>query len=172
MLQVPAETEKSLEYLLKEEISIYKSLLILETQKKEAIIHAKGKELESITKQIAPLLSRATEIEEKRQSALKEYFQKKGFSLPERQIYLSEFLENLDLVSKPVFEKLGEELRTVVSELREKVLINENLLKTKQEIFQLTIESLKEAAEEVSPEVGYEQHKGRSRKSIMLNASA
>lgn len=172
MLQVPVDTEKNIEYLLKEEISIYKSLLILETNKKEAIIHAKGKELESITKQIAPLLSRAQETEEKRQKALRDYFQSKGLELPERQIYLSEFLEKLDLVTKPIFEKLGEELRSVVTELREKVIVNENLLKTKQEIFQLTLESLKEAAEETVPEVGYEQQKGRSRKSIMLNTSA
>lgn len=171
MLQVPVDVEKNLEYILKEEISVYKSLLILETNKKDVIIHAKGKELESITKQIAPLLSRATEIEEKRQKAIRDYFQTKGFELPKRQIYLSEFLEKLDLVTRPIFEKLGEELRSTVSELREKVIINENLLKTKQEIFQLTLESLKEAAEEVSPEVGYEQPKGRSRKSIMLNAS-
>ncbi len=171
MLQVPIDIEKNIEYLLKEEISTYKSLLILETRKKEAIVRANGKELESITKQIAPLLSRATQMEEKRQSALREYFQSKGFELFERQVYLSEFLEKLDLVTKPVFEKLGEELRSIVTELREKVIINENLLRTKQEIFQLTLDSLKEAAEETVPEVGYEQHKSRSRKSIMLNAS-
>ena len=41
---------------LKEEISLYKSLLILETSKKEAILRSNGKHLENFTKQTSAMM--------------------------------------------------------------------------------------------------------------------
>ena len=76
---------------------------------------------------------------------------------------------------KPVFQKLAEDLRNVVSSLRERDTINEKLLRAKQEIFQLSMEALKAASGTVSQEVSYEVPSpkiNRSRTSVMLNAKA
>jgi hypothetical protein len=175
MIQAPLDIERDLEYILKEEISVYKSILLLETNKKESIIHAKGKDLESATKQIGHLLTIATEVELRRRSAMNRYFDEKKIKPNGEEVILSEFLEQLDTGSREKFEGLASDLRKVVGELREKVIVNESLLRAKQEIFQLTMETLKEAAEDkAAPEVSYESSPkpSRSRTSIMLNTKA
>lgn len=174
MIQVQLDIEKDLEYILKEEISVYKSILLLETNKKNSIIHAKGKDLESATKQISHLLTIATEVELRRRSAMSRLFDEKKLKPKGEEVALSEFLEILEAPSREKFDVLAADLRAVVGELREKVLVNESLLRAKQEIFQLTLETLKEAAEDKAPEVSYENSSkpSRARTSIMLNTKA
>jgi hypothetical protein len=174
MIQIPLHFEKDLEYIFKEEISVYKSILLLESNKKDIILNSKSKDLESVTKQIGHLLNIASEIELRRQKAMNSFFQEEKLQSKNSDIVLSEFLEVLEPVAKEKFIKLAEELRNVVIELREKVLINQNLLKAKQEIFQITMETLKEFAQENTPNVSYDNSNKstRTRTSIMLNTKA
>ena len=51
---------EQLEAAFKEEVSIYKSLLILETSKKEAILRSNGKHLENYTKQTSTMMNTLT----------------------------------------------------------------------------------------------------------------
>ncbi len=174
MIQIPLHFEKDLEYIFKEEISVYRSILLLESNKKDIILNSKSKDLESVTKQIGHLLNIASEIELKRQKAMNSFFQEEKLQSKNKVIVLSEFLEVLEPATKEKFIKLAEELKNVVTELREKVLINQNLLKAKQEIFQITMETLKEFAQENTPNVSYDNSNKstRTRTSIMLNTKA
>ena len=45
MTLVNSEKEDDLEYIFKEEISVYKSLLTLETSKRDSILQSKGRDL-------------------------------------------------------------------------------------------------------------------------------
>jgi len=174
MLQMQMDSEKDLEYIFKEEISVYKSLLLLESNKKESIIQSNGKDLESATKQITHLLSVANEVENRRKSAMGKMFREKNIEPESESIILTEFLKNVDEKNKETFNLLAEDLRRVVTNLRDKVLINEKLLQAKQEIFQLSMEALKVASGTVE-NVSYEASNNklnRPRTSIMLNAKA
>jgi hypothetical protein len=173
MLQMHLDIERDLEYIFKEEISVYKSLLLLESNKKNSILKSNGKELESATKQISHLLTIASEVEIRRRNAISKMFVDKKIESKAENIFLSEFLENIDEKNKPRFESLAEDLRRVVTELRDKVIINEKLLQAKQEIFQLSMEALKIASGS-NNDVSYEvpSKLTRTRTSIMLNAKA
>ena len=72
---------------------------------------------------------------------------------------------------RPKFEELAKDLREVVSELREKIRINEKLLQAKQEIFELSMEALKAASTGLQELGSYEAPSkvNRGRTSVMLN---
>ena len=78
MTLVNTEKEDDLEYIFKEEISVYKSLLTLETSKRDSILQSKGRDLESTSKQISHLLTVAGQVEEKRQVAISKFFEAKN----------------------------------------------------------------------------------------------
>ena len=65
---------EQLEAAFKEEISLYKSLLILETSKKEAILRSNGKHLENFTKQTSAMMDTLTGVEAKRTKLVTEFF--------------------------------------------------------------------------------------------------
>ena len=69
------DTNSDLEYIFKDEISIYKSLLLLETNKKDFILKSNGKELENSTTQINHLLMKAKEAEQRRIAAIDKLFE-------------------------------------------------------------------------------------------------
>ena len=73
-----------------------------------------------------------------------------------------------------VFEELAKDLREVVSELREKININEKLLEAKQEIFELSMEALKAASVGLQELGSYDAPSkvNRSRMNVMLNTKA
>ena len=75
MTQVNSEKEEDLEYIFKEEISVYRSILSLESNKREIILQSRSRELESASKQISQLLGIAGQVEEKRQSAISKLFE-------------------------------------------------------------------------------------------------
>ncbi len=115
MIQVQPEVVKDLEYILKEEISVYRSLLLLETNKKESIVKSKGKELESATKQISHLLTIATEVETRRLQALNKMFADKNLKPQGKQVVMTEFLESVEPNLKDRFSQLADDLKKVGS---------------------------------------------------------
>ncbi len=176
MLSMQEETQNNLEYILKEEISVYKSLLLLESNKKDSILQSKGKDLEAATKQISHLLSIAVEIESRRKNAMTKVFTEKKISPKAESITLTDFLENLEEEEKPKYISLADDLRKVVTDLREKVEVNEKLLRAKQEIFQLSMEALKVASAGVQ-EVGYDGYDSglntsKPRTNVVINTKA
>lgn len=171
MVQVNSEREDDLEYIFREEISVYRSLLTLESNKREIILQSRGKELESASKQIVHLLGVAGEVEEKRQNAIAKYFESNNLKPRGETIILNDFLESVQMEERPKFEELAKDLREVVSELREKIRINEKLLQAKQEIFELSMEALKAASTGLQELGSYEAPSkvNRGRTSVMLN---
>jgi flagellar biosynthesis/type III secretory pathway chaperone len=169
MIAQENEWQENLTYILREEISIYRSLVLLEKNKKEAILNSKARDLEAYTKQTSNLLLAAGEAETRRMKSLNDAYKSEQFKMDGESPILTEFLSQLKEEQKSKLENLAEELRKVVSELKEMLNVNENILKSKQEIFQLTIEALI-AASEVGQSAEYgSSTKSKSRTNLMLN---
>jgi hypothetical protein len=163
-----------LEKILIHEIEIFKNILQLETEKKEIIIQSNGKELEKSTKNIHHFLTDASNIEKERIHILTNLYKSKGIDI-QQSPSLTELLEFLLEGERKPFEKIASELREIISSLREKIAVNEKLLRAKQDIFQLSMEALKAASGILQQDNSYEapQNKiNRSRTSIMINAKA
>jgi len=160
---------EQLEAAFKEEISIYKSLLILETSKKEAILRSNGKHLENYTKQTSTMMGNLTNVEAKRTKLLNEFFAgEKAAVVPT----VTEFLNRLDKVTLAKFKPLTNDLKFVVMDLKEKITVNEELLKSKLEMFTLSIDALKSASEAPVSELYGDNSKSKSRTNVMLNMRA
>jgi flagellar biosynthesis/type III secretory pathway chaperone len=156
----------SLEKVFKEEISIYNNLVILETSKKEAILRSNAKHLENFTKQTTQVMENLKSLEEERVKLVQEIIPSNS------DLSLSNFLESLDKNDQIIFKPLSESLKQAVFTLKEKISLNEELLKSKLEIFSLSLEALKSASEPVPTEFYGEQGKSKSRTNIMLNKMA
>jgi flagellar biosynthesis/type III secretory pathway chaperone len=159
-----------LEAVFKEEIGIYKSLLILETSKKEAILRSNGKHLENFTKQTSKMMDTLTTVEAKRVKLVNEFLshEKNGAIVPT----VTEFLNRLDKIALSRFKPLANDLKFTVTDLKEKITVNEELLKSKLEIFSLSIDALKSASEAPVSELYGDNSKSKSRTNIMLNMRA
>ncbi|MBP7281804.1 MAG: flagellar export chaperone FlgN [Leptospiraceae bacterium] len=162
---------EQLEAAFKEEISIYKSLLILETSKKEAILRSNGKHLENYTKQTSMMMNTLTNVEAKRTKLLNEYFASEKDAAAVVPT-VTEFLNRLDKVTLAKFKPLTNDLKFVVMDLKEKITVNEELLKSKLEIFTLSIDALKTASEAPVSELYGDNSKSKSRTNVMLNMRA
>ncbi len=154
---------QDLEKVFQDEVSMYQNLLILETSKKEAILRSDAKNLESFTKKSSEYMSILQGIEQKRIKLVETVLPKQ-----EEKITISIFLNSLEKTVQAKFKPLAEKLKSTVQELKEKIIINENLLKSKLEIFSMSIEALKNAAEPIHPDT-YGDNKSKSRTNIMLN---
>lgn len=161
---------EQLEAAFKEEISLYKSLLILETSKKEAILRSNGKHLENFTKQTSAMMDTLTGVEAKRTKLVTEFFsqEKDGAVVPT----VTEFLNRLDKVTLAKFKPLTNDLKFVVLDLKEKITVNEELLKSKLDIFSLSIDALKSASESPVAELYGDNSKSKARTNVMLNMRA
>lgn len=161
---------EQLEAAFKEEISLYKSLLILETSKKEAILRSNGKHLENFTKQTSAMMDTLTGVEAKRSKLVAEFFsqEKDGAVVPN----VTEFLNRLDKVTLAKFKPLTNDLKFVVLDLKEKITVNEELLKSKIDMFSLSIDALKSASESPVSELYGDNSKSKARTNVMLNMRA
>lgn len=161
---------EQLEAAFKEEINLYKSLLILETSKKEAILRSNGKHLENFTKQTSAMMDTLTGVEAKRSKLVAEFFsqEKDGAVVPN----VTEFLNRLDKVTLAKFKPLTNDLKFVVLDLKEKITVNEELLKSKLDIFSLSIDALKSASESPVSELYGDNSKSKARTNVMLNMRA
>ena len=162
---------EQLEAAFKEEISIYKSLLILETSKKEAILRSNGKHLENYTKQTSMMMNTLTNVEAKRTKLLNEYFASEKDAAAVVPT-VTEFLNRLDKVTLAKFKPLTNDLKFAVMDLKEKITVNEELLKSKLEMFTLSIDALKTASEAPVSELYGDNSKSKSRTNVMLNMRA
>lgn len=161
---------EQLEATLKEEINIYKNLVILETSKKEAILRSNGKHLENYTKQTSTMMDALSVIEINRTKLVTEFLshEKDAAVVPT----VTEFLNRLDKVSLSKFKPLANDLKYTVTDLKEKIAVNEELLKSKLQIFSLSIEALKSASESPVSELYGDNSKSKSRTNVMLNMRA
>jgi hypothetical protein len=158
--------------IFKQEIQVYKDLLKVELAKKSSIMKSDAKKLEEYTHQTMNLVTNASSLESKRMKQIATIYDKIGLEKSGSVPILSEFLDQIDKVSYHQLKGFANELTEVVRDLKEKISINEKLLQTKQEIYSMSIEALKDAADvEVnsSYQVGSPTKKGRT--SVLLNTS-
>lgn len=161
-----------LEKVLKEEITIYKSLLNLEANKKDAILHSHPKELEGFSKESGKLLNNLDSLETEREKIMKDIYKAKNVEPTESNFNLSGLLNVIEKELSSRFKFLADEMRKIVTELKERISVNESLLKSKLEIFALSIEALKQASETPVTEPYGTSVKSRARTNIMLNTRA
>ncbi len=166
-----SEKLQNLEKLFKDEIGIYKNLAILETSKKEAILRSNAKLLESFTNQSSKQMNDLQVLEVERMKLVDEVIPNEKKST-DKVPSLSIFLDSLDKISLTKFKPLATDLKEVVSGLKEKISLNEQLLKSKLEIFSMSIDALKNAAEPTTSELYGDQGKSKVRTNIMLNMKA
>lgn len=165
---------ESLRGLFTSEIDCYKRLLDLEGKKKAAIHAADGKSLELCVKESYHIMVEASELERVRMKAIEDVYKKEKLEKIESTITLSNFLNQIDRDSNFKLKGFALELKSTVSDLKDAIILNEKLLKTKKEFLQNTIDSLQEHAREKV----YTSHKQPTRRgqgqkgAVILNATA
>ncbi|EMY68470.1 flagellar export chaperone FlgN [Leptospira vanthielii] len=165
---------ESLRSLFTNEIDCYKRLLELEGKKRAAIHSADGKSLESCVKESYHIMVEASELERIRMKAIEDVYEKEKFAKDESSITLTNFLNQLDRESNFKLKTFALELKKVVADLKDAIITNDKLLKTRKEFLQTTVDSL----QELSKEKVYTSHKQPTRRgqgqkgAIILNATA
>jgi len=165
---------ESLRGLFASEIDCYRRLLELEGKKKAAIHSADGKSLELFVKESYHIMVEASELERVRMKAIEEVYEKEKLTRLEPNITLTNFLNQIDRDSNFKLKGFALELKAVVADLKEAILLNEKILKTKKEFLQNTIDSLQEQ----NKEKVYTSHKQPTRRgqgqkgAVILNATA
>ncbi|MDF3818487.1 flagellar export chaperone FlgN [Leptospira sp. 96542] len=165
---------ESLRSLFTSEIDCYTRLLELEGKKRIAIHGADGKSLELCVKESYHIMVEASELERIRMKTIEDVYEKEKFEKGESFITLSHFLNQLDRESNFKLKGFALELKTIVSQLKEAIIINEKLLKTRKDFLKHTTQAL----EEQTKEKVYTSHKqptrrGQSQKAaVILNATA
>ncbi|MCZ8156665.1 MAG: flagellar protein FlgN [Leptospira sp.] len=165
---------ESLRSLFTIEIDCYKRLLALEGKKREAIHAADGKSLESCVKESYHVMVEASELERIRMKTIEDVFQKENFKSDAEGLTLTNFLNQMDRESNYKLKGFAQELKSVVQNLKEAILINEKLLKARKDFLQLTIDTLQEhAREKVYTSSKQPIRRGQGQKSaVILNATA
>ncbi len=138
---------ENLSVIFTKEIKTYKNILNFEIQKKAFILEKNGKALESVTKEIYDLMVGASELERIRMNAIDAIYKENKIEVPIEKNSFNEFLNHIDRNSNYKLKGLAGELKEVLQSLKEKILLNEKLLKANQEIFRLSIDALKKASE-------------------------
>ena len=64
------------------------------------------------------------------------------------EVTLSDFLNHLDRKSNYKLKGITNSLKETVHHLKDKIMLNDKLIQTRQELFQFTISSIQEAAEQ------------------------
>ncbi len=174
MKQPLNEWINSLSEIFTKEIQIYKNILALEIRKKGIIIEKNGKMLESLTKESYNLMVGASELERVRMTAIENFYKEKKIEISAEQNSFNEFLNHIDRNSNYKLKGLAGELKEVLQALKEKIIVNEKLIKTNQEIFKLSIDALKRASEtEIPVAYGIANTKTVTRNTpVMLNTKA
>lgn len=127
--------------LLKEEMAIYEILLELATKKTDIIIHGKIKELDETVQMERNFIKKLVELEEKRESTLKEMGKEEG-------VTISEVIKSLPLEEAAQFNNVKERLSAVLKELEQRNDLNMALIEQALEYVNYSIKAISEALEE------------------------
>lgn len=133
--------------LFQEEIHVYKSLLELENMKKTFINSADGKELERTLKQSNDMMIHASELERIRMKSLEDWYTFEKKNMPESGITLTHFLNSLDRESGHKLKSTASVLKTTVLSLKEAVILNDKLLKSRKDFLNTTIDAMRDRIE-------------------------
>ncbi|TGN17169.1 flagellar export chaperone FlgN [Leptospira idonii] len=165
---------ESLRSLFTNEIDCYKRLLEWEGKKRIAIHAADGKALESCVKESYHIMVEASELERIRMKTIEDVYKKEQFEKAEASVTLTHFLNQMDRESNFKLKGFAQDLKATVQDLKEAILLNEKLLKTRKEFLQNTIDSLHEQArEKVYTSSKQPIRRGQAQKSaVILNATA
>ena len=152
--------------LFEKEVRLYKELLEIEISKTDAINKIEGKLLETLTKKSYELSITASILEKARMDAINDIYKKNHMEKPQ-SVTLSDFLNNIDRKSNYKLKGITNSLKETVHNLKSRIIVNEKLVKSRQELFQFTINSIQEAASE--NEVYSATGKKSKSKPVMLN---
>ena len=173
MKQLSPEWTQNLETILKKEIKIYKDLLAIEDSKKTAIMNAEAKKIESLSQETQKHIQTASDCETQRMTLIEKIYKQEKLEQAGDVPVLSEFLNQIDRQSNFRLKGLANDLKGVVGNLKEKILINEKLLKTRHEIYSMSIDALKQASDIEMPSYEGNQSKTpKGRTSVLLNTQA
>ncbi|MCB1158576.1 MAG: flagellar protein FlgN [Leptospiraceae bacterium] len=174
MKKLSAEWLDDLVGIFKEEIRIYRDLLDIELKKKDTILKAEGKKLQEFTNQTRELISKAARLEENRMKSIQQVYEDASIEKKAEIPVLSEFLDQIDRDSNYKLKGLANDLKEVVRNLKEKLEINERLLKSRHDMYEMTMDVLKQATEVEMP--SYDSGSPRGQKSraasVLLNTRA
>lgn len=165
---------ESLRSLFTQEIDCYTRLFGLEMQKRSSIHAADGKTLEHCVKESYHIMVEASELERLRMKLIEDVFQKEKLEKNNGEITLTHFLNQVDRESNFKLKTFGLELKKVVSDLKEAILTNEKLLKTRNEFLQNTLQSLQEQSKEkvYTSNLIPKRQSTAAKGAVILNASA
>jgi hypothetical protein len=161
--------------IFEEEIESYENLLRIEKEKKEAILTANGKRIESLSNESIVYIRKAQLDEKSRMELIHRIYTEESGQQPDSNLTLSEFLNYSDRKLNFVLKEYSTKLKSIVQSLRESIIINEKLLQTRNGLIQQTISGIKNMKED--SEVTYNSNKasknnGNNRSSLFLNARA
>ncbi|GBF51561.1 FlgN protein [Leptospira ryugenii] len=139
---------ESLRDLFTKEIDCYKRLLDWEGKKRKAIHEADGKTLESCVKESYHLMVEASEWERIRMKTIQDVYTKENFENGKDSLTLTHFMNQMDRESNYKLKGFAQELRTVVLDLKEAIVVNEKLLRTRNDFLQKTLDTIRESGKE------------------------
>lgn len=169
MKQTLPEWTGNLEKIFQQEIEIYKELIELEKRKKETILVADGKKLEVLTEKTQQLIAKASEQESKRMRLITDVYQKEKLKQAGETPILSEFLNQIDRQSNFRLKGFANSLKQIVRNLKDKIMVNDKLLRTRQDIYSMSIDALKQASDIEMPSYEGNQKANKNRTSVLLN---
>ncbi|WP_411824471.1 flagellar protein FlgN [Leptospira sp. 'Mane'] len=163
---------ESLRSLFTNEIDCYKRLLDWEGKKRQSIHAADGRALESCVKESYHVMVEASELERIRMKTIQDVYEKEKFE--NKEITLTNFLNQMDRESNYKLKGFAQELKSVVQELKEAIIVNDKLLRTRKDFLQKTIDTLHEhEREKVYTSSKQPIRRGQGQQSaVILNATA
>ncbi len=130
---------EQLKMVLEQEIDVYKNILDLSIKKTDIVVNGHIKKLEEITEEEQKLIIKIGKLEDIRENVI--YNMKKELSLEEElnMTKLNEYLEESD---NEFIESLKNQLMDILSQLRERNVLNGSLINDSLEYINLNIDLL------------------------------
>lgn len=154
------------------EVDLYKELLAIEIKKTDAVIKADGKAIESLVKKSYELMVAASELERSRMRSINEIYEKAHLEKTQGVPTLNDFLNQIDRDSNFKLKGIAGSLKESVNDLKIKILTNESLIKSRQDLFKKTIELLKSSDEDTLYKSDRVNTNKLVSKSVMVNTRA
>jgi len=161
--------------IFQEEISVYSDLLKLELKKREAVNKADGRSLQDLTRETYNLMVKASEMERVRMRSIEEVYKKDNLQTEGEGITLTDFLNKIDRNSNFKLKGYATELKSTVHKLKDAIIINDKLIKTRQGLLNKTLDEMKkqDAEPTYTSTIATKHNKTSSKpRALVLNTSA
>ncbi len=173
-LEIPVWLEP-LNQIFKDEIDSYENLLSIEREKRQSILKADSKRIESLSNESVIYIRKAQYEEKKRMELLEKIYLEENREVSKENLTLTEFLNVCDRQLNFVLKDNSTKLKTTVHALKEAIIINEKLLQTRNRLIQETIMGMKQLREESDSTYNSDlstKSQSNNRSSLFLNTKA